>query len=77
MLQQQFEEQRQAFRSKEQHLIKMVSDKEELFNRESRLKSEVLDNCTNLKQQIGQLKQQLCDKVNSGKCLCNGVTLVT
>ena len=46
----------------------MVSDKEELFHRESRVKNEVMENCTQLKQQIAQLKQQLCDKVNTGKC---------
>lgn len=66
-MQQQFEEQRQTYRSKEQRLIKLVSDKEELFNRESRGKNEALENCTRLKQQIDQLKQQLCAKVNSGE----------
>ena len=69
-LQQQFEEQRQAYRSKEQRLIKLVSDKEELFNRESRVKNEVLENCANLKQQIEQLKHQLYDKMNTSKLLC-------
>ena len=48
----------------------MVSDKEELFHRESRVKNEVMENCTQLKQQIAQLKQQLCDKVNTGKFYC-------
>ena len=69
-MQQQFEEQRQAFRTKEQHWVKMVSDKEELFHRESRVKNEVMENCMQLKQQIAQLKQQLCDKVNTGKFYC-------
>ena len=76
-LQKQFDEHRQAYRSKEQRLIKLVSDKEELFARESRVKNEALESCTQLKQQIEKLRQQLSGKVNSGKSLCNEVTMVT
>ena len=57
-------------------MIKLVSEKEELFSRETRVKNEALESCKQLKQQIEQLKQQLCDKVNSGKLLCSVVTIV-
>lgn len=76
MLQQQFEEQRQSYRNKEQRLIKLVSDKEELFSREIRIKNEALENCTRLNQQIDQLKQQLRDKMSSGKVVHNVVSLI-
>jgi len=58
-------------------LIKLVSDKEELFNRESRFKSEALENCTRLQQQIEQLKQQLCTTVHSGMYfMCSSIAMV-
>lgn len=47
--------------------MKIVTDKDEVLKRESRIKNDMLENCTQLSQQIEQLKQQLSDKVNSGK----------
>jgi len=76
MLQQQFEEQRQVYRSKEQRLIKLVSDKQELVTRESQGKKEALENCANLTQKLDELSRQLS---TSGKnqffCCCLGYVM--
>jgi len=64
-------------RSKEQRLVKLVSDKQELVTRESQGKKEALENCANLKQRVEELLRQLSTRVNSSKYLLVVAVLVT
>lgn len=57
-------------------MIKLLSEKEELFSRESRVKNEAVENCKQLRQQIDQLRQSLSDSVNSGEFQWSIVAMV-
>jgi len=63
------------YRSKEQRLVKLVSEKQDLVSRESQGKKEALENCANLKQKLEELSRQLSTRVNSGKNLLFAVIL--